>query len=247
MASTATGATTLIEQFGTLETSYNAWDSSLLFGAAYVLFNVFVHYFKKADSHPKFYAYLANTAVLTTTQLSAAYAVMKCVAAVTSTAGKQWYTYSATSQDFGNSIGAAETLAILGYLAWAGALSYGGAYIAMIMWLNIDKAGSSFGNLEGYKYMTVGLLISAGSWIATIALGEQAANLLSIYDTYSYVSNASALFIDMSIHGVMEAFNLIVLTAIAGLGFVVAIFILGADLDYLGDDMPRLTAAEDAL
>jgi hypothetical protein len=223
------------------------WDASFLFGAAYVLFNVGVHYFKHVDSHPRFYAYLANFTVLVTVNLSAGYALIKCVAAVISSTGKFWASYSVQSQDFGNQIGLAETLSILGYLAWIGALSYGGNYMASIMWLNIDKAPANFTALQGYKYMTVGLLISAGSWISALALGEQANNLLAIFDTYAYVNNASALFIDMGIHGVMEVFNLIVLTTIAGLGFVVAIFILGADLDYLGDDMPRLTAAESAL
>ena len=53
-----------------------------------------------------------------------------------------------------------------------------------------------------------------------------------MYDNYPYVSKASSLFIDFTLHDIEALANMGVLTVIAAGGYIVGIFIMGAELNF---------------
>jgi len=130
--------------------------------------------------------------------------------------------------------------ALLTYMAWIATFSLAGNYLSLVMWLNIEANEdekshvNKLTTIQGYKYLTVGILISMGAFISALGIGEQSANLLSLFD--SYVTSAdltgSAIFIDFNLHAIESIFNLFVLTTIASGGYIVGIFILGDELNF---------------
>lgn len=129
---------------------------------------------------------------------------------------------------------------LLAYITWIGAFSVAGNYLALIMWLNIDANENNkthvnkLTTIQGYKWLTVGIIISLGTWIAALGMGEQSTKLLSIFDNYSTSadSTGSSLFIDFNLHGIESLFNMFVLTTIAAGGYIVGIFIMGEELNF---------------
>lgn len=125
-------------------------------------------------------------------------------------------------------------------MAWIATFSLAGNYLSLVMWLNIEANEdekshvNKLTTIQGYKYLTVGILISMGAFISALGIGEQSANLLSLFD--SYVTSAdltgSAIFIDFNLHAIESIFNLFVLTTIASGGYIVGIFIMGDELNF---------------
>lgn len=75
-------------------------------------------------------------------------------------------------------MGLASILTFLTYLVPIAALSLAGNYMALLMWVNIDANEDTKTHLnklttiQGYKYLTVGIIVSVGGWLAALGLGE---------------------------------------------------------------------------
>merc|ERR1711998_699609 len=141
----------------------------------------------------------------------------------------------------GDYIGFAEMTVLLNYATWIAVMSVAGNYMALVMWLNIDENEdqkthvNKLTKIQGYKWLAVGIMISLGGCIAALGLGEQATTLLGIYDNYSGIAadaSGSSYFIDFTLRAVEETANSFVLTTIAWGGYIVGIFIMGAELNF---------------
>lgn len=129
---------------------------------------------------------------------------------------------------------------LLTYIAWVGFFSVAGNYLALVMWLNIDENENQkthvnkLTTIQGYKWLTVGIIISLGTWIAALGMGEQSTKLLSIFDNYNTAADntGSSIFIDLNLHAIESLFNVFVLTTIAAGGYIVGIFIMGEELNF---------------
>jgi len=218
----------------------DAWDGVFAVGTTFIAFNLAVQYFRSGSSMPPvFYAYLGNFLVASTAELAAAYAVIHIMEATTPASTLYWAGYGGQTTP-GDYLGAAQLGLFLLYLGLAAALSVAGNYLAVIMWLNIDEYENTKTHVskltaqQGYKYLTVGILIALGGWIAALGVGEQSTKLFGIYDAYntSADSTGSAFFIDIGLHTLEAVANLSVLSTIAGGGYLMGIAIMGADLNF---------------
>jgi len=131
-------------------------------------------------------------------------------------------------------------VALLIYGGGAAALSVAGNYLAVIMWLNLDEYENTkthvnkLTDIQGYKYLVVGIIIAAGGWIAALGLGQQATNIFGIFDSYNTSADlsGSSLFIDINLHLIGSLFNYLVLLTIAAGGYITGIAILGTELNF---------------
>ena len=168
-----------------------------------------------------------------------AYALIHVVEATVSYLG-QYYTSYYDQTTLGDYLGGFELVTFLVYIVWIAGFSLAGNYLSLVMWLNIEANEddtshvNKLTSIQGYKYLTVGILISLGAWISALGIGEQAGKLLSIFDAYSTSQDTtgSALFIDFNLHTIESIFNLFVLTTIAAGGYIVGIFIMGEELNF---------------
>jgi hypothetical protein len=230
----------LLEQLGSLSGEMDLWDGVFAAGTTFVMFNLAVHVFGAGSNLPPVvYAYLGNFLVATTAELAAAYALIHIVEATTPASSSSFATYGGKTT-LGDYLGAAELVFFLAYLAWVAVLSVAGNYLAVVMWLNIDAYEntkthvSKLTAVQGYKYLTVGILIALGGWIAALGVGDQSAQLFGIFDAFdtSADSSGSALFIDLALHGIAALANLGVLSTVAAGGYLMGIAILGTELNF---------------
>ena len=229
-----------ISDLGSLKGEMDLWDGVFAAGSTFVLFNLAVQYFRAGSSLPPvFYAYLGNFLVATTAELAAAYALIHIMEATVPTTSNYYPTYGGQTT-LGDYLGAWQLVLFLVYGGGAAALSVAGNYLAVIMWLNIDEYENTKTHVnkltvdQGYKYLVVGILIAAGGWIAALGMGEQASKLFGIFDLYDTSADltGSALFIDMTLHGIGALFNFFVLITIAAGGYITGIAILGTELNF---------------
>jgi len=94
----------------------------------------------------------------------------------------------------GDFMGLYELFAGMGYLTWTLLISIVGYVAAGILFeeFRIREAGAAlglygaaFGANDGFKYLALGTIIGGGAWIASVALGDSATELLGFFDNYN--------------------------------------------------------------
>ena len=94
----------------------------------------------------------------------------------------------------GDFMGLYELFAGMGYLTWTLLISIVGYVAAGILFeeFMVREAGAAlgiygaaFGANDGFKYLALGTIIGGGAWIASVALGDSATELLGFFDNYN--------------------------------------------------------------
>ena len=117
-------------------------------------------------------------------------------------------------------------------------------YITLTMLLNMEAHSDSNGaslmtSLESYRYMVVSILCMMGTGVMAVTAGDQAEDLLAIFDNFSTVADTSgtSLFIDLSVHFVINLATFVADVVMTLGGMFYGIVILGTQLNW-SEDVP---------
>merc|ERR1711998_55079 len=97
--------------------------------------------------------------------------------------------------DTGDYLGLWELLAVILFLTWSLAISIVGYVEGALLWERyevMEATGQTITIVQGYKYLALGCVIGIGAWIAGLALGDSAAELLGFFDEYSDDTDSEA-------------------------------------------------------
>ena len=184
----STGASTnIISSYGRVTDVLNL--STGVIGLAIVM--IIMHYaglYIKSDAlTPSFYALTGEVIGVVLGTFGASYAMVKTITSSVHTAQGFWYQHRGGSI-VGDYLAVFELAAIILYLFFA-LIIIGGTYIeAFLMWDKFAKfelAGVQMTTLEGYKFLSLGLIIGIGSFLSSSSLGDSSVNLLGFYDNYN--------------------------------------------------------------
>lgn len=137
------------------------------------------------------YTGVVMTAVLS--QLAAGYSIVKVLDATLSTTTGFFYLYSHGSLA-GDFISYYELTAVFLYITWAALISIVGFVMAGIAWSTFEARefeaqaiplSGPFRTIDGYKFLYLGMIMSAGAWISSLALGDSSREMLGFFDAYN--------------------------------------------------------------
>merc|ERR1712167_391992 len=105
-----------------------------------------------------------------------------------------YYYQYAHKSSLGNWLGLYELLAGIAFMVWSIGSAFLGAFVGDLMWAKLDqmnKDGEKLTEVDGYRFMGMGIGTGISAWIAAIAVMETVDEVIEWYQNYNPAAEAN--------------------------------------------------------